>query len=516
MSLVKLAHTCSHLQNCSKARLGLTSIPSTKLLLSLSLALQNAGFISSVTRGGPQPPQLLTATSLPHATDDAALDPEHPDSAIITQANVASRRLWLGLKYWKGEPVLSKMSMAAACFGGVLVIFFVTWLILRQVRARHANPKYLPSPYLKQKWRAWAPRTLYKRGGSTQLDRMDTTEASPTSQPRNGPASNLTHEERVDRHTSVRSIATLPAYSAAPRPEEELIAREGERGGIDTVVEFPETAEEEEARRDEEMESLYQIRRARREERAHREVMRNQRREARERGDLRALEELRRERLATNAAAADSSATELMREHQAKDRGRRVSTVSYADLGVARHDGSRVRADSNDSDHRPLLDSAARPGMRSRAGSSAMSMHFRNQSSLSIATRALTPDISDDEEGRAGSGEFDAETWDSRRPSTSSGARTLAQKSTRGQDAATGDAGAGSIPPPPEYEGQGWPETETGEMAPPYESPTSPRAPRLAPLGRLPSIHVTPFSPIMPPDERGSGQEDDGGGEGRR
>lgn len=29
----------------------------------------------------------------------------------MTQSNVASRRLWLGLKYWHSEPVLSKMSM---------------------------------------------------------------------------------------------------------------------------------------------------------------------------------------------------------------------------------------------------------------------------------------------------------------------------------------------------------------------------------------------------------------------
>lgn len=29
----------------------------------------------------------------------------------VTQANVATRRLWLGLKYWNNEPVLSEMKM---------------------------------------------------------------------------------------------------------------------------------------------------------------------------------------------------------------------------------------------------------------------------------------------------------------------------------------------------------------------------------------------------------------------
>lgn len=106
MSLVILANVCSHLQNASKARLGLTSIPSTNQTLALMLALQHSGFLSTVTRGGPRPPLLLTPTSMPHATD-----PEAIDEATVTQANVASRRLWLGLKYYNNTPVLSNMSL---------------------------------------------------------------------------------------------------------------------------------------------------------------------------------------------------------------------------------------------------------------------------------------------------------------------------------------------------------------------------------------------------------------------
>ena len=56
MSLSNLSHVISHLNNVTKARLGLTSIPNTKLHLKLCLALQNDGYISTVVRGGPTPP----------------------------------------------------------------------------------------------------------------------------------------------------------------------------------------------------------------------------------------------------------------------------------------------------------------------------------------------------------------------------------------------------------------------------------------------------------------------------
>ncbi|KAI5803793.1 ribosomal protein S8 [Geopyxis carbonaria] len=93
MSLVHLSHVCSHLQNASRARLGLTSVPATKQILSLMLGLQDQGFVSSVTRGSISGP-----------------DPEYVPT---TQENVSTRRLWLGLKYFDNEPVLSKMRMVS-------------------------------------------------------------------------------------------------------------------------------------------------------------------------------------------------------------------------------------------------------------------------------------------------------------------------------------------------------------------------------------------------------------------
>ncbi|KXL47334.1 hypothetical protein M433DRAFT_142528 [Acidomyces richmondensis BFW] len=56
MSLVNLAHVCSHLQNASLARLGLTSIPYTKLHLSIALLLHKQGFLSQVKLAGKSPP----------------------------------------------------------------------------------------------------------------------------------------------------------------------------------------------------------------------------------------------------------------------------------------------------------------------------------------------------------------------------------------------------------------------------------------------------------------------------
>lgn len=92
MGIQGIAHACSHLQNASRARLGLTSVPNNKYNLHLALALHRAGFISSVTRAGPRPPPpeaLLTFETEP-----------------VTTANVADRRLWLGLKYWNNAPVM--------------------------------------------------------------------------------------------------------------------------------------------------------------------------------------------------------------------------------------------------------------------------------------------------------------------------------------------------------------------------------------------------------------------------
>ncbi len=299
----------------------------------------------------------------------------------------------------------------------------------------------------------------------------------------------------VDRHTSVRSVITLPPYNPSLAPSERLIAREGERAGIDTVVEFPETAEEEELRREEDMESLYQIRQARRREIEEREERRRERQLAREAGDWARVEQLRLESQMRARARADSAASatssltptvtassnSLIAEHNARtaSRERRVSSVSYADLGLARHDGSRLRADSiESSDQRPLLDSAASMGGRddhSRHNSlgqpSAHRRHFSGESYRS--------------------GESDVQ--DTPR---SSMAGDRHGSLPPGRAVHPGGAEMDDIPPmePPRYESVGSEELE----APPYRSPVAGREehpPRLPMISGLPAIEVTGTTP---------------------
>ena len=313
---------------------------------------------------------------------------------------------------------------------------------------------------------------------------------------------------------------TLPPYNPTPHAHERLIAREGERAGVDTVVEFPETVDEEEARREEEMDSLYQIRQARRAEIAERNERRRERAEARAAGDWARLEQLRlqsqlraRARAESNASATSdteiaagaagatihptASASTLIAEHHARtaSRDRRVSSVSYADLGLARHDGTRIRADSVESDHRPLLASAAamggetstsRPSSSHRHGSRFMNAfhHTRAASAESVMTtdsdlpgEIITPQTSS-ADNRSGSDPI---------------------VHTPSASASGGDSQSEPSPPipvgqPPEY-----------EDAPPYTSPVAapgegiPRLPSVRVDSRLPAIEITGSTPAATP-----------------
>lgn len=299
---------------------------------------------------------------------------------------------------------------------------------------------------------------------------------------------------------------TLPPYHPTPHAHERLIAREGERAGVDTVIEFPETAEEEEERREQDMESLYQIRQARRQEINERNDRRRERQEAREAGDWARLEQLRLQSDARARARAGSSASigssttslpiatanasSLIAEHNNRNssRDRRVSSVSYADLGLARHDGSRLRADSSESDHRPLLDSAAsmgggqrnasfsRRGSLSRLPTHRFHSHTRAASVESVMTMDsdladMTPQSSS--EDRSGS-------------SSDPAMRTPSIGTTSEPSPPIGE--------PPEY-----------EDAPPYTSPVAgqgegvPRLPSLRVGHGLPMIEITGSTPAATP-----------------
>lgn len=159
----------------------------------------------------------------------------------------------------------------------------------------------------------------------------------------------------VNRNQSVRSIMTfktLPEYSEEPGSHEQ-VWREGERAGMDSVVQLPdEAAIEEERRREEEMEAQYQLRLARQNVREGREV----RRQARESGDARRIREANEVR---NRTAEREELERLRAEHDAvRKRPRAVSKVEYGNLGLVAAGGRRIRANSEESE-RPLLQSAA-------------------------------------------------------------------------------------------------------------------------------------------------------------
>ncbi|GAM89357.1 hypothetical protein ANO11243_073940 [Dothideomycetidae sp. 11243] len=283
----------------------------------------------------------------------------------------------------------------------------------------------------------------------------------------------------VDRNTSVRSVMTLPAYSAVPSDNEGVLGREGERAGMDTVVEFPETNVEEEERREAEMESLYQIRLARRREAEEREQRRQRRREARARGDETALATLRQESRRARQNREQSGSRILISEHESTPRSRRVSSVSYGNLGVARHDGSRVRANSEES-HQPLLDMAGeidiseppRPWLSHETSSS----HRRGRSS---ATNSSMHSYGSDEDSG----------WE---PSRNTGLNIN-----------TNVQGEGPTPPyvdPPPYTSPVDVRQSYGDSALPQTSSLTARpvsdSPSLPAIERLPSIRVTAETPI--------------------
>lgn len=294
-----------------------------------------------------------------------------------------------------------------------LILLTLLFIYIRSLRVRHPEPKYIPTPFLKRIWENWTPSSArYMRpagdgngrwgGPGTRGDQRNgqsSSEATLTTEPMQS-SSNAT--VTIDRHTSVRSVMTLPEYRTKITEGEQVLGVEGERDGIDVVVEMP-TAEEEEALRDEEMEGLFQIREARRRQAAERE-QRNQRREqARAGNDVVAMRAIRDE--ARAARASNTEEIEALRELQdqaKRNRQRAVSSVSYAEIGLVRHDGTRARANSNESERMGLLSDTAsiaalsiaastRPGSSLADRRSQAAGRPRSSSVLSVETYRSQP-----------------------------------------------------------------------------------------------------------------------------
>jgi len=293
-----------------------------------------------------------------------------------------------------------------AAISATVVLIAITYFGLRRLRIQYQNPKYIPTPFLKRLWTNWkVPKYRHRyqlptdddgdmaiRGANHMRDARNNLRASlRDSGTRGAAAGSTTDNAGVDRNTSVRSVMTLPAYRMDPNEHEQVLGREGERGGIDVVVEMP-TAEDEEALRDEEMETLYQIRLARRRQNQEREDRRQRRREEREaraRNDAVALEELRRRERENAEASAAETVQELRREHDRikETRQRAVSSVSYHEVGLVRADGTRLRANSTESERVGLLSDAASiaPSARSASACGPGSLfHRRDRSASSV------------------------------------------------------------------------------------------------------------------------------------
>lgn len=372
---------------------------------------------------------------------------------------------------------------------GVAIIASV-YFLFRHLRQRYYEPKYLPGQYLKKKWKKWTPRNASYGQVPSPAGNGDARDTSYR-----GATPEMQTNDTVRRETSIRSIMTLPPYSTSPKPTEQIVAREGERGGMDMVVEYPETMEEEETRREQHMDWLYQLRLQRRQQLAEREARRRERREAREIGDTTRLQRLnaetqeRAERRRTQRNDA-ASVTAAFNELQSQERNRRISTVSYAEIGHVRHDGSRLRADShnsenNDSDRRPLLqndDSSGAPSFE--------------PSSFNSRIQSLASSIRS---------ESTATELDPLAPSTTRGSSRPASHNDEG------DLGTLNIPPPPDYDQLDW-----GD-APAYQSPVLEQTERnhqLPEINRLPSIRVNlptsvSDSPVTPTQSRFQNSQDD-------
>ncbi|KAI0451938.1 hypothetical protein F5B21DRAFT_357894 [Xylaria acuta] len=396
---------------------------------------------------------------------------------------------------------------------GVLIFSAGGFLFLK--RRADLRRKYKQASSLEPYSSTTSAQNDSRRTGSGSVNAVSETN-------RNSTASNL------DRNTSIRSIMTLPKYTNTANEDEQVLGRAGERDGIDVILEMP-SDEQHEALRDEEMETMYQIRLARRQQNAEREERRRLAQEARERGDLATLEAIRASRRAGN----EDTTIEELRETQGQIRTRReraVSSVSYHDLGVARHDGSRIRANSAESERVGLLSDAASIALSTRSPSAMSTRRVSDIGSIAVDTRSpsaqshhrmrsvssvLSLDNSGDVSPRSG-----ATT-----PQLGGGSHTRAGSSPEivteadlgdsdmappdYEDVSLDDARSGVTTPmfrepPPDYSGHGHRnyENESGDLASPTDDDRSRRSSHRSSRGvggvpQLPSLRIRELPQIV-------------------
>ncbi|KAK3694529.1 hypothetical protein B0T22DRAFT_73167 [Podospora appendiculata] len=355
------------------------------------------------------------------------------------------------------KPKATTIIIAALIAGIAILVTFI--IFIRSLRSRHPNPKYIPTPFLKRLWTGWKVPSYHTSHAYEQAGvEEDNTRRSNGMQEGNlggvvvpTQVQGAAATAGVDRNTSVRSVMTLPVYRPKATDTEQVLGREGERDGIDVVVEMP-TAEDDEALREEEMAALYQIRVARRRQIAEREERRRLRLEARETNNIVALQELRQQ-VRTQPTRNAEEIESLRQEHERlrETRQRAVSSVSYAELGVARADGTRLRANSTESERVGLLSDAASIGQRTGAESLLHRRERSGSSVLSIDTaRSIERQLESPGPATEGSVFSLASVGRSRADSGANTPRlsTRAGSSPEIIDAEDGDLGDTGMPPP--------------------------------------------------------------------
>ncbi|KAI0893629.1 hypothetical protein F4806DRAFT_498788 [Annulohypoxylon nitens] len=264
-----------------------------------------------------------------------------------------------------GAPPSNTIFIVVGIIAAVLVFIILVYCFTRYKLRGNSKGKYRQTPDA-ESIDSSVPRSRRRRDGASNPSASEENRNSAVSQ--------------IDRNTSIRSVMTLPAYRTKANENEQVIGREGERDGVDVVVEHP-TDEDMENMREEEMDTLFQIRLARRNQRAEREERHRLTTEARARGDALALSQLRAQR---RAAHEDNTVEELRDTYgQVKERRQRaVSSVSYHELGVAQLNGTRVRAGSHSSEGVGLLSDAASIAVSTRSPSA--QSHRRDRSASSV------------------------------------------------------------------------------------------------------------------------------------
>ncbi|KAK3363123.1 hypothetical protein B0T25DRAFT_31264 [Lasiosphaeria hispida] len=411
------------------------------------------------------------------------------------------------------KPAGKTSLIVVAVVVGVLALIAAI-IVLRSFRSRHPNPKYIPTPFLKRLWADWKvpghSRGAYRPTGnsedSTRLNNRTQQEGAAEALAAariagTGAAAGATTAAGVDRNVSVRSVMTLPVYRPRPGENEQVLGREGERDGIDVVVEMP-TAEVEEAMREEEMDALYQIRAARRRQISEREERRRLRREARDTNNTSVLQDLR-DQARGQAGRNLDEINELRQEHERirDSRQRTVSSVSYAEVGIARADGTRIRANSTESERIGLLSDAASIGQSVAAASlesgAASLFHRRERSASSLSIDTSRSNERPESPGLATAGsQFSLASVGRSRTNSGvgSGLNTprfsittpRAGSSPEIIDAEDGDLGDSSMPPP------GYDEVSLSEITPANSGRNSAMSGRGSPYNEPPPEYPGP------------------------